>query len=62
MAKESNKSDKKAPKVHPELEGFELTIDSFGQIVSSIDRDKINQFLDKHLPEDKKLQNNTDED
>lgn len=62
MAKESSKTGKKAPKVHPELEGFELNIDSFGQIVSSIDRDKINQFLDKHLPEDKKLQNNTDED
>jgi len=62
MAKESNKSNKKTPKVHPELEGFELNIDSFGQIVSSIDRNKINQFLDKHLPEDKKLQNNTDED
>ncbi|MEY2793565.1 MAG: hypothetical protein RJA76_1557 [Bacteroidota bacterium] len=55
------KSSKKAPKVHPELDGFELTIDSFGQIVSSLDRDKINQFLDKHLPEDKKLKNRSDE-
>ncbi len=60
MAK-NQKSSAKAPKVHPELEGFELTIDHFGQIVSTLDRDKINQFLDKHLPEDKKLQNKTDE-
>lgn len=57
MAKSEKNNNKKAPKVHPELEGFELTIDRFGQIVSTIDRDKINQFLDKHLPEDKKLKN-----
>ncbi len=61
MAKIEKKSGKKAPKVHPELEGFELTIDHFGQIVSTLDRDKINQFLDKHLPEDKKLKNRSDE-
>lgn len=57
MAKADKKSNSKAPKVHPELEGFELKIDRFGQIISTIDRDRINQFLDKHLPEDKKLKN-----
>ena len=61
MAKTEKNTSKKAPKVHPELDGFELTIDSFGQIVSSVDRDKINQFLDKYLPEDKKLINRKDE-
>lgn len=57
MAKSEKNTNAKAPKVHPELEGFELKIDSFGQITSTIDRDRINQFLDKHLPEDKKLKN-----
>ena len=61
MAKTEKNTSKKIAKVHPELEGFELKIDSFGQIVSSVDRDKINQFLDKHLPEDKKLKNRSDE-
>jgi hypothetical protein len=51
----------KKPKVHPDLEGFDLKIDSFGQIVSSLDRDKINAFLDKEMPDDKKLNSKDDE-
>jgi hypothetical protein len=51
----------KKPKVHPDLEGFDLKIDSFGQIVSSLDRDKINSFLDKEMPDDKKLNSKDDE-
>jgi hypothetical protein len=53
MAKKEKK--KELPKVHPELVGFEMNIDSFGQITSNLDRDRLNEFLDKHLPEDKKL-------
>ncbi|MFM2400828.1 MAG: hypothetical protein RI950_344 [Bacteroidota bacterium] len=53
MAKKEKKKD--LPKVHPELAGFEMNIDSFGQITSSLDRDRLNEFLDKHMPEDKKL-------
>ena len=53
MAKKEKKND--LPKVHPELAGFEMNIDSFGQITSSLDRDRLNEFLDKHMPEDKKL-------
>ncbi len=49
------------PKVHPELMGFDLNIDSFGQITSNLDRDKINAFLDKEMPEDKKIRSKEDE-
>ena len=49
------KSKPKAPKVHPDLAGFEMNIDSFGAITSTLDRDRLNAFLDKQMPEDKKL-------
>lgn len=58
--KNSNLADKK-PKVHPNLEGFEMKIDSFGQIISSMDRDQLNSFLDKEMPDDKKLIQKDDE-
>ncbi|MFM2442010.1 MAG: hypothetical protein RL449_651 [Bacteroidota bacterium] len=59
MAKKEKKKD--LPKVHPELAGFEMNIDSFGQITSSLDRDRLNEFLDKHMPEDKKLKQKENE-
>jgi hypothetical protein len=55
------KSKPKAPKVHPDLAGFEMNIDSLGQITSSLDRDVLNTFLDKEMPEDKKLRSKKDE-
>lgn len=55
MAKKIAKLVEKKPKVHPSLEGFEMKIDSFGQITSSMDREQLNTFLDKQMPEDKKL-------
>lgn len=51
----------KAPKVHPDLAGFEMNIDSFGQITTNLDRDALNAFLDKEMPEDKKLRSKKDE-
>jgi hypothetical protein len=59
MAKKDKKKD--LPKVHPELAGFEMNIDSLGQITSSFDRDRLNEFLDKHMPEDKKLKQKENE-
>jgi hypothetical protein len=61
MAKKLIKSIEKKPKVHPNLEGFEMKIDSFGQIISSMDRDQLNSFLDKEMPDDKKLTQKDDE-
>jgi len=52
MAKKDKK--KELPTVHPELAGFEMNIDSLGSITSTLDRDRLNAFLDKHMPEDKK--------
>jgi hypothetical protein len=61
MTKKKGALTEKKPKVHPDLEGFDMRIDSFGQIVSSLDRDKINAFLDKEMPDDKKLSSKDDE-
>ncbi len=50
--KKSNKE--KDPKVHEELKGFDLKINEFGEIISSMNIDKLNKFLDENV-EDKKL-------
>lgn len=48
------------PKVHEELGGFEISIDSFGEIKSNTNIEKINTFLNKNV-EDKKLLGRDDE-
>ncbi len=57
--KEPKKPAKPVPKVHTELEGFEMSIDTFGEIHSSMPIEKINEFLDRTV-EDKKLQERAD--
>ncbi len=52
-------SKDKKPKVNKELEGFDIKIDSFGEIKSNIDIDKINKFLNKTV-DDKKLRDRED--
>ena len=52
--KKTSKKDKETPKVNKDLDGFDIKINSFGEIVTSYDLDKINDFLDKNV-EDKKL-------
>ena len=42
-----------------DLDGFDIRINSFGEITSTIDIDKINQFLNKHV-DDKKLRHRDD--
>lgn len=63
MAKrKSNTPGKKThelPKVHKELEGFDIKINSFGEITSTFDMDKINEFLNRNV-EDKKLRDRED--
>lgn len=54
--KKKNTKEPQKPKVHEDLQGFELSVDQFGEIRSNIQIDKINQFLDKNV-EDKKLIN-----
>lgn len=52
MTKKKKKEED--PKVHEELKGFKMEINSFGEISSSFSIDKLNEFLNKNV-EDKKL-------
>ncbi len=54
MAKEKKNKPKTMPKVHKDLVGFDIEIDSFGEIKTSFDINKINEFLNKEM-DDKKL-------
>lgn len=58
MARKPEKN-KKNPKVNPELEGFDVRIDSFGEIKSNLNIDKINEFLNRNV-DDKKLRDRDD--
>lgn len=53
-------ADTEKPKVNKELSGFEIKVNSFGEINSSFDLDKLNAFLDKNV-EDKKLKDRKEE-
>ena len=63
MAKKKQNDSAKAmnekPRVHKELEGFDIKINSFGEITTSFDMDKINAFLNKNV-DDKKLRDRED--
>jgi hypothetical protein len=57
MAKKKKKEEE--PRVHDELKGFKMEINSFGEISSSFPIDRINEFLNKNV-EDKKLKDRDD--
>ena len=46
-------------KVNPELEGFDIKVDSFGELKTTYDIDSINKFLNKNV-DDKKLRDRDD--
>ncbi len=50
----SRKSKNRKPKVHEELNGFEMKINALGELVSNYDIDQINTFLNRNVA-DKKL-------
>jgi hypothetical protein len=56
MSKKVEKPDKKGPKprVHKELDGFEVSIDQFGELKSNMKIEKLNEFLNENV-DDKKL-------
>ena len=56
MAKKKDIPKQELPKVHKDLEGFEISINTFGEINRTIDIGKINEFLNKNM-DDKKLRN-----
>ena len=47
------------PKVSKELEGLNIKVNSFGEIKTNYDIDKINEFLNKSV-DDKKLRDRDD--
>jgi hypothetical protein len=58
MAKKKKKEEEE-PRVHEELKGFKMEINSFGEISSTFSIDKINEFLNKNV-EDKKFKDRDD--
>lgn len=56
-----SKKDKEKARVHKDLDGLELNVDSFGEITSNMSIDKLNTFLNKNV-EDKKLKDREDLD
>lgn len=53
-SKSTKKTTPKKPRVHKDLQGFEVSVDQFGEIKSNMNIEKINEFLDKNV-DDKKL-------
>ncbi len=58
MSKQENAKSNK-PRINKDLEGFDISIDSFGEIKSSMSIDDINKFLNKNV-DDKKLRDRDD--
>ncbi|MCP3932749.1 MAG: hypothetical protein GY705_27065 [Bacteroidetes bacterium] len=48
------KPKKGKPEVHEELQGFEIKINEFGEIITNFNVEIINEFLNENV-EDKKL-------
>lgn len=60
MTKQTKKNTPK-PRVHKDLQGFDIEIDSFGEIKSNMNIEKINEFLNQNV-DDKKLAEREDYD
>ncbi len=59
MPKKKSKTGK--PQLHQELEGFEMSVNEFGEIKSTMDIEKLNEFLNKHV-DDKKFKERSDQE
>ena len=49
------------PPFHEELKGFDIRVNSFGEMESTFEIDKLNEFLNKEVS-DKKLENKEGDD
>lgn len=56
MSRKSEKPSKKQakPRVHKDLNGFEVSINQFGELNSNLSIEKLNEFLNENV-DDKKL-------
>ncbi len=61
MQKKKKEEEAKKPKVHKDLEGFDIRINASGEIESTFSIDQINEFLNKNVV-DKKLKDREDLD
>jgi hypothetical protein len=52
--RKETKPKKEKPSFHEGLEGFDIKVNSFGQMESSFDIEQLNEFLNKEI-DDKKL-------
>lgn len=60
MIRKKEHKEEKA-KVHSDLDGFDVSINTFGEIKSSLSIDEINRFLNREV-DDKKLRDREDLD
>lgn len=60
MIRKKEQKEEKA-KVHNDLDGFDISINTFGEIKSSLSIDDINKFLNREV-DDKKLRDRDDLD
>jgi hypothetical protein len=59
MTKKKPNVNPKEAKINPDLEGLSVNINSMGEVVTSYDIDKLNQFLNENV-DDKKLRDRID--
>ena len=59
--KDKNKKKDRKQQFHRDLEGFDIKINPFGEIESSYDVDKLNEFLNKRL-DDPRLKKGEDQE
>jgi hypothetical protein len=53
MAKKDKKNETETPQVNKDLSGFDVQINEFGEIVSTFDINKLNEFLDDNTSDKK---------
>lgn len=58
--KRTSAKDSKAAKINPDLDGLSVNINSLGEVVTSYDIDKLNEFLNENV-DDKKLRDRKEE-
>ena len=61
MNRKREQKDEEKARVHDELDGFDISINTFGEIRSSLNIDEINKFLNREV-DDKKLRDRDDLD
>jgi hypothetical protein len=62
MAKKSKPTEKKQPKVHDDLKGFDIKINAFGELSSNLNIERLNQFLNEKVDDIKLRDRNKGKD